>query len=141
MGLRGSQASSGDANEREGEALLSLGEKLLHAPAVDEVFEAGLLAVGAIAVLGEDANHGGGDGDGLIGAEQNAAVGGKLLVAGDAAEQDAKVDAGGDALPSVTRTAMKPMSLVSATTLMEPPLSKAILNLRGRPYMSRELRM
>ena len=91
-------ASTREANERKGEPLLRLGEKLLHAPAVDEVFEPGLLAVGAIAILAEDANHGRGDGDRLIRAEEQAAVGGKLLVAGDAAEQDAKVDAGGDAL-------------------------------------------
>ena len=48
--------------------------KRLDAPAVDEVFEARFFAVGAIAVLGEDADHGGGNGDGLFGPQQEAAV-------------------------------------------------------------------
>src|SRR6266851_88306 len=85
----------GEADEREGEALLGLFEELVYSPFVYEVFEAGFLAVGAVSVFGEDADHGGGYGYGLIGAEEQAAVGGELLVAGDAAEQDAEVDAGG----------------------------------------------
>ena len=37
------------------------------------------------------------------------------------------------AAASLTRTAMKPMSLVSAAALIPPPPSKAMLNFRGRP--------
>src|SRR5260370_12063986 len=85
----------GEANAREGEALLGLFEELAYAPCVYEVLQAGFLAVGAVSVFGEDADHGGGHGYGLVGAEEQAAVGGELLVTGDAAEQDAEVDAGG----------------------------------------------
>ena len=34
---------------------------------------------------------------------------------------------------------MKPMSFVSARAAIEPPPSKAMLNFRGRPYISRWL--
>ena len=88
----------GNANEREGEALLGLGEELLHAPTVDEIFEASLLTIGPISVLGEDTNHCGRHCNGLVRAKENAAVGGELFVSGDAAKKDPEVDAGGNAL-------------------------------------------
>ena len=47
----------GKADERECEALLSLRKKLIDAPLVDEVLQAGLLAVRAVAVFVEDTNH------------------------------------------------------------------------------------
>ncbi len=100
-GLARFAGGRGNADERKGETLFGLREELLDAPFVDEVLEASLLAVGAVAVLGEDANHGGGDGDGLVGPQEQAAVGGELLVAGDAAEQHAEVDAGGNAVAVV----------------------------------------
>lgn len=89
---------SRNANEREGEALLCFGEKLFDAPAIDEIFETGFFAVGAICVLGEDANHGGSDGYRLVGSKKDAAIAGELLVACDATEMDAEVHSGGDAL-------------------------------------------
>src|SRR5260370_39386767 len=94
----------GEANEREGEALLGLFEELAYSPFVYEVLQAGLLAVGAVSVFCEDADHGGGDGYGLIGAEEQAAVAGELLVGGDAAKPDAAGDSGGSgASPRHTR--------------------------------------
>ena len=132
-----------EANEREGEPLLRLGEELLHAPLVDQVLQPGLLAVGAVAIVVEDANHGRSNGHRLVRVQQQAAIAGELLVPGDAAEheRESRCPAGTAFAPLLTRTARNPMSLVSATTEMAPPLSKATLNLRGRPYMSREFRM
>ena len=69
---------------------------LVHAPTVDQVFEPSLLAVGAIAVFAEDAHHGGGDGDGLIRPEEQSAIAGELLMAGDSAKQHAKINARGN---------------------------------------------
>ena len=126
----------------ERQLLLGLGDELLEAPAVEHVLEPGLLAVGAVAVLDEHADDRGGDGDALVGRQQHAGVAGEVLVAGDAAELHAEVDAGAAPLcPSATRTAVKPMSFVSSSALTRPPPSKAMLNLRGRPYSSRWLRM
>ena len=122
-----------EADQREGQPLFSLGEKFLNAPSIHQILQSRLLAVRAVAIFAEDANHGGGDGHRLLGPQQQAAILGELLVARDAAKQYAKIDAGGNARPSPTRVATKPMSLVSATTLMAPPLSKATLNLRGKP--------
>lgn len=96
-GTAGIAARGGEANDGEGEAFFGLGEEAGNAPAIDEVFEAGLFAVGTVAVLIKDADYGRGGCDGLIGAEEEAAVGGELAVAGDAGEEDAEVDAGGDA--------------------------------------------
>jgi hypothetical protein len=52
-------------------------------------------AVGAIAVLREDADHGSGDSDCLIGGQEETTVRGKLPMASDPAEQNAEVDACG----------------------------------------------
>ena len=82
-----------NADERKGEELFGLVEEAFDAPAVDEVFEACLLAIGAVAVPDEDANHCSGDSDGLVRAQEKAAVGSELTVAGNAAEQYAEVDA------------------------------------------------
>ena len=51
--------------EREGELFGCFFEKFGGAPLIDEVFEASLLAIGAVAVFDEDTEDGGGDGDGL----------------------------------------------------------------------------
>ncbi len=91
----------GETDEGKVESAFGFGEKAFYTPAIDEVLEAGFFPVGAVAVLGEDTDHGGGDGYGLVGAEEQAAVGRELLVAGDAAEEDAEVDAGGDAVTFV----------------------------------------
>jgi len=82
------------ANKGKGEAFFGFSNELLHAPAIDKVFEARLLAVGAVAVRDEHADHGRGNSKGLIGPDQYSAVGCELLVAGDAAQQNAEIDAG-----------------------------------------------
>ena len=51
----------------------------------------------------------------------------ELIATSRIAKAQARVEA------AVTRVAKKPMSLVSAAAEREPPLSKATLNLRGRP--------
>jgi len=86
------------ANQRKDEVLLGLGEKPLDAPVVDEIFEASLLAVRAIAILTEDANHGGSDRNRLVRTKKNAAIAGELLVAGDPAKEHAKVNSRRNAL-------------------------------------------
>src|SRR5438067_11379250 len=48
-------------------------------------------------MLGEDTDNGCGYGDGLVGTQEEATVCGELAMSGDAAKQDAKVDAGRDA--------------------------------------------
>jgi len=75
-----------DADEGEGEELFGLGDESFDAP-----------TVGAVTVLGEDADHGCGDGDGLLGEQEESAVGGELAMAGDPGEQDAEVDSVRDA--------------------------------------------
>ena len=55
-------------DEREHKLLFRLRDEALDAPAVDEVFQPSLLAVGAVAMLTEDANHRGGNSNGLVGA-------------------------------------------------------------------------
>ena len=84
----------GEVAEREGKLLFGFLEELGDAPVVDEIFETGFFAVGAVAVFKEDAQDGGSDGDSLLGGEKNAGVGGELLVSGDAAELHPEVDAG-----------------------------------------------
>ena len=86
------------ANQWKGEMLLGLDEKPLAAPAVDEIFEASPLAVRAIAILTEDANHGSCDRNRLVRAKKNAAIVGELLVAGDPAKEHAKVNSRRNAL-------------------------------------------
>ena len=84
-------------DQREGEFLLGLLEEAREAaPFFEQVLEAGLLAVGAVAVLAEDADHGGGDRDEFGRLEQHAGVAGEILVAADAADLAAEVDAGRD---------------------------------------------
>jgi len=84
----------GDEAEGEGEFLLNFVEEFGGAPVVDEVFETSFFTVGAVAIFDEDAKHGGGEGGGFAGGDEEAAVGGELLVSGDAAELDAEVDSG-----------------------------------------------
>ena len=72
-------------------------KELFYTPVVDEVFEAGLFAISPIAMLREDADHGCGCGDGLVGTQQDPTVCRELTMPSDAAEEDAEVDAGGNA--------------------------------------------
>ena len=61
-----------EANEGKGQPLFRFGEELFHTPTVDQVFEPGFLAVRAIPMLTENANHGGGHRDCLVGAKKEA---------------------------------------------------------------------
>ena len=79
------------------ELLLDRGEEFLEAPGVEHIFEPRLGAVGAVAVVDEDAHHGVGDLGGVVGLDDDAGIAGEILVAGDAAEHEAEPDAGLDA--------------------------------------------
>ncbi len=62
---------------------------------------------------------------------------GEVMMPGDTAEAEQEINAGWDAEAVGDLTADKAMSLVSSSTATRPPPSKAMLNLRGRPYSSR----
>ena len=83
--------------QRESEFFRGFLQGLRDAPVIDEILETRLLTVRAVAVFDEHADERGGDGDGFGGSEQHSAVRGELLVAGDAAELHAEIDAGLDA--------------------------------------------
>src|SRR6185437_14253403 len=72
---------------------LGLGEKLVETPAIEQVFETRRLAVGAVAMGDEDAKDGDGDVQAFLRREQHASVASKVAVPGDAAEQQAEIDA------------------------------------------------
>jgi hypothetical protein len=59
----------------------------------------------------------------------------------DPAQGHPEIDPSGTALPAPRAPAAKPMSLVSSSAQIVPPPSKAMLNFRGRPYISRWFRM
>src|SRR6185437_4233885 len=80
--------------EWKGQALFSFGEELVDAPEIYKVFEACLLAIGAVAVIDIDTDHGGRNGDGLLRPDQHASILRKLPMTGDSTQQDAKIDAG-----------------------------------------------
>ena len=84
---------SGKSHQRKGKSLFCLRDEPSHAPFVDQVLQPRLLPIGAVAILIEDTNHGGGDRYSLFRAQQQAAIGGKLLVSRNAAKQNAKIDA------------------------------------------------
>src|SRR5215831_9319928 len=69
------------------------GDHLFEAPALDQVFEARLFAVGAVAVIDEDVHDSGRGRDDLARLQQHAAVLRETAVAGEAAEQHAEVNA------------------------------------------------
>ena len=122
-----------DPVELAAELLLDQRHDLVHAHAVDDVFEPRLVAVGAVAVVDVDAHDG---------VRHLAGVGRPHHHAGLAREVRCPVmpptirrnhTPGSTPKPSFTSTAWKPMSLVSSSTGMMPPPSNATLNLRGRP--------
>ena len=76
------------------ELLLDMGDEFLEAPGVEHVFEPRLVAVGAVAVLDEDAHDGVGDLRRLLRLDDDAGVAREILVAGDAAEREPEPDAG-----------------------------------------------
>ncbi len=89
----------------------------VEAPAVQHVFQPRLVAVGAVAVGDEHAQDGVADRRGVGGRDDHAGLAGEVLVAGDAAQRQAVVDARlARRCPSATGTAVKAMSLVSSST-------------------------
>src|SRR5262249_22566399 len=133
-----------EPSERLAQFLLDFREEVVEAPGVQHVLEPGLLAVGAVARLNEHSDDRRGDGDAFLGREQDARIAGEVAVPGEPPTARRKYTPGGtepSAAPSGTRMAWKPMSLVSSRLETRPPPSKAMLNLRGRPYISRWLRM
>ena len=109
-------------------------DEFLDTHRVEHVFQPRLGAVGAIAVIDENAHHRVGDGAGVRWAHHDAGVAGEVAMPGDAAKAELEPDAGlkPEAVSS-PRTAWKPISLVSSSTGIVPAPSKATLNLRGRP--------
>ena len=81
-----------ETNERKGQQLFGFGEELLDAPTVDEVFEPSFFCGRCGRHVAEDAHHGCGYGDGLVGTKEHATIGRELLMAGDSAEQHAKIN-------------------------------------------------
>ena len=104
-----------NAVELAAELLLGQRHHLVHAEAVDDVFEPRLVAVGAVAVIGEHAHHRVGDLGGVGRAHDHAGLAREILVAGDAAEHQPEPDARLDAEAVLHLTAWKPMSLVSSS--------------------------
>ena len=84
----------GNAGELPAELLLDQREVFVEAHGVEHVFHPRLVAVGAVAVVGEDAHDGVGDLGCVRGLHDDAGVAGKILVAGDAAERETEPDAG-----------------------------------------------
>ena len=79
------------------EFLFDRGEKSFKAPGVEQIFQARLGAIGAIAVLDEYAHHRVCRLGGVFGLDDHAGIAREILVAGDAAkhqtEPDARLDA------------------------------------------------
>ena len=69
LGFRGGGLAGFEREMAQGEGHFLRGflEDFRDAPVIDEILEAGLFAVGAVAVFDEDAHQGGGDGDGFGG--------------------------------------------------------------------------
>ena len=91
---RGATRLGGNAGELPAELLLDQREEFVEAHGVEHVFHPRLVAVGAVAVLDEDAHDGVGDLGRVRGLHDHAGVAGEILVAGDAAEREAEPDAG-----------------------------------------------
>ena len=72
-------------------------QELLKAPGVEDVFEPRLGAVGAVAVVDEDAHHGIGHLGGVFGLDDDAGSASEILMPGDAAEHELEPDARLDA--------------------------------------------
>ena len=87
------------ARELLAKLLLDGGEEFLKAPGIEHVFQPRLVAVGAVAILDEDAHDGVGDFGGVLRLHQHAGVAREIAMAGDAAEREAKPDARLDAVP------------------------------------------
>src|ERR1700735_5486008 len=86
-----------DADEWGDEELFGLGKEFFDTPIINEVFEASLPAIGAIAMLDEDSDHGCSRCDCLVRTQEDAAVCSELTMTGDTAKQNSKVNAGWNA--------------------------------------------
>ena len=87
----------GHAGEGFAEPLLDQREKLVVPHPVEHIFQPGLVAVGAVAEIDEDAHDGIRHFCRVCRLDDDVAVFGEIPVAGDAAEPQAKPDAGLDA--------------------------------------------
>jgi hypothetical protein len=90
-------------------------------------------------VLNEDADHRGRHGDGFFGPQEEAAVRSELAVAGDVAEENAEVDACGDAAAFVDADGDE--ADVVGVGGDGAAVVEGDVDLRGRSNMSRELVM
>src|ERR1700722_1567198 len=72
-------------------------QEFFKTPGVENVFEPRLGAVGAVAVVDEDAHYGVGDLGGVFRLDDDAGIAGKILKPGDAAEHELEPDAWRDA--------------------------------------------
>ena len=85
------------AVEPAAEFLLEQTEEFLDAHGVEHVFQPRLGAVGAIAVIDEDAHHRVRHLAGILRQHQHTGIAGEIAVAGDAAEAELEPDAGSEA--------------------------------------------
>ena len=133
-GGRGSHSARRQARQRRGQPLLDRGEKRLVPHAVEHVLQPRALAVGAVALVDEDAHDRQRDRHALLRQDRHAEIAGEIAVPGNAADRDAKIDAlghapaRGHAYRARSRCRWCPRARTTA-----PPPSKAMLNLRGSP--------
>ena len=73
--------------------LLDRGHEFLQAPGIEDIFHARAFAVGAIALGDEDTHHRHRRGKAFFRLQQDAGVAGEIVVAGDAAERHAEINA------------------------------------------------
>src|SRR5690606_4294385 len=83
-----------NAVELAAETFLHCGQELVETPRIEHVFQPRLVAVGAIAVIDEDAHDRVRDRGCILGRNDDAGVAGEILVPGDAAERETKPHAG-----------------------------------------------
>ncbi len=83
----------------ESQFFICLREEFFDTPVIDQVLQAGLLAVGAVAVFDKDTDHRCSNRDGLGWLQEQTSILGKLLVTGDAAKLHTKIDSRLDTLP------------------------------------------
>ena len=76
---RGAHSASVNEAQRKRELGLDTIEEFRDADAVEQVAQARALAIGAVAVLGEDAQHRRRDRDAFVGADEQAAVLGEAV--------------------------------------------------------------
>src|SRR5580704_1477033 len=95
------------AGELVAELVFHRGQEFLETPGVEDVFEPRLGAVGAVAVVDEDAHYGIGHPGGIFGLDDDAGSAGEVLMTGDAAEHELEPDARFDAEAVLHRDGLK----------------------------------